>query len=108
MYNMKKIILIILLLPIISCTDWPNAPTKSAVINSFTSDASTITLGTSTTLRWDAQGSKGLSCRIDPLLGNVPTVGFNTINPIITTVYTLSCSIEGQGPAVRTLTVIVK
>ena len=99
---------IILALALAACSALnPTAPTKQAVIIAFTADSYSLALGASTTLRWDVQGTSTLTCRIDPFLGNVPAVGFTLVQPFTTTLYSLTCSIDGLSPVVRLITVKV-
>jgi hypothetical protein len=105
---MKKLILIPLIFILSGCNwfDTPVSPSKQSVITFFSADNANIFIGQSTTIRWDAQAST--TCRIDFSIGNVPTTGFLVVSPIITTTYILTCSNDGQNPANRQLTIIVK
>lgn len=84
----------------------PAAPSDFPIITSFSSDATSIKTGTSTTLRWDV-GDPTASVRIDPFVGNVPVVGSVTVTLTATTTFTLNARAQSGASAQRVLTVVV-
>ena len=104
-----KYLVLVLAFALVGCSAFnPTAPTKQVVIISFTSDTPSVASSAFVTLRWDVQGAAGLTCRVDPFVGNVPAVGFTQVQIFTTITYSLSCSIDGLNPVVRLLTITVR
>jgi hypothetical protein len=81
------------------------SPGESPVINSFTADAETITVGDSVILSWSISGAT--QAEITPNVGAVTaTQGSETVTPTETTAYVLRAS-NRHGSATRTVTITV-
>jgi hypothetical protein len=80
-------------------------PIAAPVITTFTSDSIQILANRVTALRWDVFGQQ-TTCRIDPLIGNVPLTGFVNVFVNVTVTYRLSCT-NPSGTANRELTIVV-
>jgi hypothetical protein len=92
---------VIILIFIIGCSG--PSPTEP-IINSFSADPSTITEGESSILSWSTTGATSVS--IDHAIGSVDLTGTTTINPTITTTYTLTATnAEGSVTATTIVTV---
>ena len=74
------------------------------VIDSFTADMSTIVEGEQTTLRWTTTNADSAS--IDNGVGQVELDGFITVDPLVTTTYTLVVT-NNHGSASANLTITV-
>jgi len=105
--------LIVLLLLTVGCDVGINTPTTpsnspvNAVINLFTAEPGTTVLsGQTVTLRWAVSGPTGLTCRIDPSVGDVPTSGFTQLTLVNSATFTLTCS-SSSGTVSRVLPVVV-
>jgi hypothetical protein len=78
--------------------------TGAPVINSFTANPSTITVGQSSTIRWNITGATSIS--IDNGVGSPSLNSTPTISPTSTTTYTLTATNSaGSTTATATLTV---
>lgn len=103
------IVFVITVLAVSACSRLksPAAPTSAPVISLFAADATSLTVGQATMLRWDVLGDGQASVRIDPAPGNVPTTGSAQITPVATTTYTLVAR-NDAGSSQRILTITVK
>jgi len=75
------------------------------VINSFTADLESITVGESLTLSWSVSGATTVA--IDQGVGNVGLTGTRTVSPTTTTTYTLEADNEA-GSITATVTITVE
>jgi len=74
------------------------------IINSFSANPSTITVGESSTLSWSV--TDATSVTIDNGIGSVALTGTTAVNPITTTTYTLTATnTAGSVTAATTITV---
>lgn len=81
-------------------------PTYAApVINSFTSNLSTVEAGQTATLTWTTSNSSSVT--ISPGIGTVATSGSTTVTPAATTIYTLTASGNTGSPVTSSATVTV-
>ncbi len=78
-------------------------PIYQPVINSFTSNASSIDVGQTVTLTWST--SNASSVTISPGIGTVGASGSTTVTPGATTTYTLSAT-GGSGSTVTSSTTV--
>ena len=78
--------------------------TNVPVINNFTANPTTVTSGGASTLSWSVTGATAVS--IDQGIGTVVTSGTSTVNPIATTMYTLTAS-NSYGSVTAQVTVII-
>jgi hypothetical protein len=85
----------------------PTPTLNQIVINSFTGDNTAVLANATVILRWSVSGPAGTSCRIEPLVGDVPTTGFVSLSLLNTTTFVLSCSISGLTPVNRILIITV-
>jgi len=78
----------------------PTAP----IINSFSANPSTITVGESSTLSWSV--TDATSVTINNGIGSVALISTTTVNPITTTTYTLTAT-NAAGSVTATTTITV-
>lgn len=91
---------IAVLLFIAGCGASPTTP----IINSFSADSPSISVGESSTLSWSVTGATTVS--IDNGVGTVALSGTTTVSPITTTTYTLTAT-NTAGSVTATTTVTV-
>jgi hypothetical protein len=68
-------------------------PSAPPIITSFTASTTNITAGQPVTLKWSTRGATSAS--IDKGIGAVPVSGMQIVQPLSTTVYTLTAENEG-------------
>jgi len=75
---------------------------------SFTADKNEILKNESAILSWDISGTSNVS--IDHEIGTVQNPGSTTVNPIVTTIYTLTAKnpVAGNPDTKKTVTIVVK
>ena len=74
------------------------------IINSFSTDPTTITVGDSSVLSWSITGANNVT--IDNGVGSVTSTGNTMVNPVVTTTYTLTAT-NSTGSVTATITVTV-
>jgi hypothetical protein len=75
------------------------------VINSFTADPQSITVGENSTLNWDVSGAYGVTIKPDDW--GVDSTGTRLVSPTTTTNYTLEARNAGGRSCTRIVTVMV-
>lgn len=86
----------------------PIAPTITytpPLILQFAAAPMRIAAGSGTTLVFDVAGS-GVSCRIDPLIGDIPCSGSKTVAPTTTTEFTLTAANPAHTRVQKTTVVV--
>jgi hypothetical protein len=81
------------------------SPAYAPVINSFTSNMSSIDAGQTATLTWTT--TNATSVTISPGVGTVASSGSTTVTPAATVIYTLTASGNTGSPATSSVTVTV-
>lgn len=113
---MRKLLILLLFIPLIACGKNPTSPSMNLpIISNFSVDSNIIAVNTTTVLRWTvtsgtctgSQADCSLRVSITPGLGDVTASGSAVIAPLITTIYTLY-AYNAAGSVNRQLTVIVK
>jgi hypothetical protein len=79
-------------------------PSIAPIINSFSADPTTITVGESSTLSWSV--TDATSVTIDQGIGNVALTGTTTVSPATTTTYTLTAT-NSTGSVTASVTITV-
>jgi hypothetical protein len=80
----------------------------NACITSFTANPTTVTSGAASTLTWTTIGASVTSVIIDNGVGSKPASGSATVNPTVTTTYTLSAfTTANASPPTKQVTVTV-
>ena len=74
------------------------------IINSFSADPTTITVGDSSVLSWSITGANNVT--IDNGVGSVTSTGNTMVNPVVTTTYTLTAT-NSTGSVTAMITVTV-
>jgi hypothetical protein len=105
---MKKLIPLLLLMPLIIAGCYPGAPItiggQTPTINSFNASPASISPGESSNLSWTVSGATTVN--IDQGIGNVALTGSRAVAPAATTTYTLTAS-SATGTTTATTQVIV-
>lgn len=103
---MKRLLIIPVILFGINCSLITG---PSPVITQFTADNYSISVGSSTVLRWDVSSNADvrIDTNIGSPIGNVPNVGSAVVAPVVTTTYILSAR-NRAGSVQRLLTITVR
>jgi len=80
------------------------APPTAPIINSFSANPTTVTLGESSTLSWSV--TDATSVTIDQSIGSVALISTTTVSPTTTTTYTLTAN-NAAGSVTATTTITV-
>lgn len=96
----------LVLLSSLSCvTLSPTATATAPVINTFTANPPSISMGGKTTLNWKVSGATKVS--IDPDIGSVALEGNRLVSPGVTTIYTITAMSASGITSTATVQVII-
>jgi len=102
----KSLSLFFVIAVLVFITGCSGTPPAVPIINSFSADSPSITVGESSTLSWSVTDATTVT--IDQGVGTVALSGATTVSPITTTTYTLTATnTAGSVTATTTVTVTV-